>query len=142
MQVAEEIRNHLKTKHRINELGVIITDSNITPLRLGVTGIAVGWSGFEPVYPYIGKEDLFGRKMELTYVNNIDALAAAAVFVMGEGNESVPICRITEVPRISFVSDSTMIETDQTKQDFQVTVDPASDLFAPLLKSVRWVYKK
>src|ERR1043165_8235228 len=41
-QVATEIWQYLRQKHHLRHLGVIITDSHTTPLRKGVTGIALG----------------------------------------------------------------------------------------------------
>jgi F420-0:gamma-glutamyl ligase len=38
---AEEIWNYLRIKFNIKDLGVIITDSNITMMRKGVSGFAL-----------------------------------------------------------------------------------------------------
>ena len=71
--------------------GVLITDSHTTPLRRGVTGIALSYWGFSGVQNKVGTPDLFGRTLKMTHVNLADAFAAAAVLVMGESNESTPV---------------------------------------------------
>ena len=82
----------------IRNLGVIITDSRIMPLRAGVVGVALGYAGFRGVRDYRGKPDLFGRTMEVTRTNVADSLATAATLVMGEGAESQPLAIIEEAP--------------------------------------------
>src|SRR3989338_7366387 len=59
-EITNQIREFLKNKFNIKNLGVIITDSKTSPLRFGVTGLALTHSGFVGVNNYIGKKDLFG----------------------------------------------------------------------------------
>ncbi|MGL9689309.1 MAG: coenzyme F420-0:L-glutamate ligase [Wolbachia sp.] len=66
-----------KDKICIKHLGILITDSNIAPMRLGVTGIALGWCGFEPFYSYVSKPDLYSRPLQVTQINLLDTLAAS-----------------------------------------------------------------
>src|SRR5579883_1125688 len=87
---AVHVWGYCRQKYGLKDFGVLITDSHTTPMRRGVTGIALAWCGFEPLYSYIGKPDLFGQPLRVTQVNVLDALAAASVFVMGEGNEQTP----------------------------------------------------
>lgn len=134
---ATHIWTHLKKKHRLQELGILITDSTTTPLRYGVTGIGIGWCGFQPLYSYIGQPDCFGRPLRMTKVNILDALAASAVFVMGEGAEQTPIAIISDAPRIDFVAHP---PTEQDLRD--IFIAPEDDLYAPLLTSVPWVKSK
>ena len=56
---ANRIRIWLKSRFNLKNVGVIITDSRITPLRWGVTGFCIAYSGFEPLKNYIGKKDIF-----------------------------------------------------------------------------------
>lgn len=86
-----EIRERLIQKFHLTHLGVVSTDSHTTPLRWGVTGIAIGLAGVEPTLDIRGELDLFGREMKVTKVDMIDPLTAMAVKVMGEGNECIPI---------------------------------------------------
>ena len=127
---AKRIWIHLRKKHNLKNLGVIITDSNVTPLRVGVTGIAIGWCGFIPVYSYIGKKDLFQKTMKVTKVNLIDSLATAATLVMGEGDERSPIAVLSDLPLTVTFKDSSPSKYDQQS----VLMDPQKDLFRKVLK--------
>ncbi|WCR58522.1 putative folate metabolism gamma-glutamate ligase [Wolbachia endosymbiont of Ctenocephalides felis wCfeJ] len=129
--------NHLRTKHRIKHLGVLITDSNITPMRLGVTGIALGWCGFKPLYSYIGKPDLYSRPLQATQINLLDALATSAVLVMGEGAEQTPMAIIRNVPRIRFLTRLPTIEEEKS-----VKISMEDDLYSPLLMGAQWLKNK
>ncbi len=87
-QSAAQIWRELKAHFRVEQLGVILTDSHTTPLRRGVTGIALSYWGFRGVKSFVGQPDLFGRQLKFTAVHAADALATSAVFEMGEANES------------------------------------------------------
>ena len=76
------------------KVGVILSDSRITPGRLGTIGIAIASSGFNPVEDERGKEDLFGNKLKVTMKAVADQIASAAELVMGEASESVPIALV------------------------------------------------
>jgi putative folate metabolism gamma-glutamate ligase len=130
---AEIIWQHLRTKHNIKKLGVLVTDSHTTMMRKGVTGIALSWCGFEPLYSYIGKPDLYDQPLKMTQINSVDALATSAVFVMGEGNEQIPMTITTEAPRMVFTNIPPSLEQRQS-----IIISPQEDLYAPLLKSAQW----
>lgn len=125
---AAEIWEYLRTRDAIQNLGIIITDSNVTPLRRGVTGIAAGWCGFIPIYNYIGKQDLFARPLQVTTINLLDSLATAATLVMGEGAEQTPLAIIQNAPKIQYCN-YPLTEEIITK----AYIDPHEDLFGPLL---------
>ena len=72
-------------------LGVVLSDSRITPTRLGTIGIAIAAAGFSPVIDFRGFSDLFGNKLKVTVRAVADELASSAQLVMGEAAESVPI---------------------------------------------------
>ena len=124
---------YLKVKNNIKKLGVVITDSHTTIMRRGVTGIALSWCGFAPIYSYIGAADLFGRELLVSQVNILDSLATPAVFVMGEGAESTPITIIKDVPRIVF---SNSAPTQQELKSIIISLE--EDLYGPLLKAGAW----
>jgi putative folate metabolism gamma-glutamate ligase len=133
-QSANRIRSCLLGRDKIRNLGVIISDSKTSPLRSGTTGVCLAFSGFKPVNSYIGKTDLFGRKLEVSKSNVADGLAAAAVLVMGEGAEQTPIAVITELPFVNFVS------KNPSKSDLSfLKIDMVNDIYAPLLVSVNWL---
>src|SRR3989344_19683 len=130
---ANKIREFLRKKFKIKNLGVIITDSRTTPLRWGVTGIAIAYSGFTPLRNYIDKKDIFGKKLEFTKLSLIDNLASAVLVVTGEGNEQTPIAIIEDAPGIVFKDKN---PSEEELSEIKITMD--EDLYGPFLKSVRW----
>ncbi|MFA6185387.1 MAG: coenzyme F420-0:L-glutamate ligase [Candidatus Shapirobacteria bacterium] len=130
---ANKIRSYLTKKFKIKNLGVIIVDSKTTPLRWGVTGVSVSYSGFNALNNYIGSKDIFGKKFEVEKVNVADALAAAAVLVMGEGNEQTPIAIIEETPFVNFKNKNPSVEE---LKELAITIE--DDLYGQILKSVKW----
>jgi len=130
---AIRIWDHLKLKHQLKSVGVLITDSRTTPLRRGVTGVALSWCGFVPFYNYIGKLDLFAKPLKVTVMNVLDALAGAAVFVMGEGDEQTPLAVIRKAPKINFV------ERPPSEEEVRfLTLSLDEDLYAPLITALDW----
>jgi coenzyme F420-0:L-glutamate ligase len=102
---AQEIWKSLKKEFPKNKIGVIISDSRSQPLRRGVTGVSLAHFGFKATKKLIGKKDLFGRKLEATFVNVTDALSSAAVLCMGESDEAQPLAIIDKAP-VSFSKNS------------------------------------
>ena len=72
-------------------LGVIISDSINRPWRLGSVGIAIGSAGIRVLDDRRGQSDLFGRELKVTMANTADSIASAALLVMGETTERVPV---------------------------------------------------
>lgn len=127
------IREYLVEKHNRKHIGVILTDSKLSPLRWGVTGNAIAHSGFIALNSYIGKEDLFGRVMQMEQSNVIDSLATASVIVMGEGAEQQPLAVITDVPFVQFQSrNPNQEELDALKISIE------DDVYAAMLLKVPW----
>jgi dihydrofolate synthase / folylpolyglutamate synthase len=124
------IWQYLKTKHNV-QLGVIIADSHTTIMRRGVTGIALGWCGLQPLYSYVGKPDLYHQPLKVTQINMVDALAVTAMFVMGEGDECTPMAIIQNAPRVTFIDDPVY--------ENNVSIPLSEDLYAPLLQSAVWI---
>jgi coenzyme F420-0:L-glutamate ligase/coenzyme F420-1:gamma-L-glutamate ligase len=71
-------------------IGVIISDSVGRAFRLGTVGLAIGAAGVPSLWDRRGEADLSGRRLEATEVGFADAVAAAAVLVMGEAAEGRP----------------------------------------------------
>ncbi len=100
--LATQIKNELSLK----SLGIIMADSRSFPLRRGVVGVALAYTGFQGIKSLVGETDLFGQRvLRVTKINLIDGLAAAAVLLMGEGGESRPLAIIDEIPLV-FTQDS------------------------------------
>ena len=95
---AKAIRKVLMRRYGLKKLGIVITDSRTLPLRAGVMGLATGYAGFRGIRSYIGKKDIFGRKFKFSRTDVADSLATSAVFVMGEGNEQIPLAVIEGAP--------------------------------------------
>ncbi|MFQ5712169.1 MAG: coenzyme F420-0:L-glutamate ligase [Candidatus Geothermarchaeales archaeon] len=94
---AEMIRDVIKRKTRAN-IGVILVDSKVQPLRMGCTGFALGMAGIKPVVDMRGGKDLYGKTLYITRVNVADDLAAAAHLLMGEADEGRPLVIIRGAP--------------------------------------------
>ncbi|MHA1293743.1 MAG: coenzyme F420-0:L-glutamate ligase [Promethearchaeota archaeon] len=106
--VVWEYWKSLREEFNIRDLGVIIADSRVQPLRKGTIGIAIATAGFEPIEDCRGKPDLFGRPLEITMRAIADDLTSVAQFLLGESNEQTPIViirgaeiKFTENPQIS-----------------------------------------
>ena len=130
---ANAIREHLVVKFDLQNLGVIITDSKTTPLRWGTTGVALSHSGFNALNNYMGKSDLFGREMRVTKAHVADGLAAGAVAIMGEGQESMPLALITDISNIEFQKRNPTVEE---LSDMHISLE--TDVYAPILKNAPW----
>lgn len=91
---ARRLRAELRARLGLRNLGVLLTDSHTIPLRRGVVGISLAHAGFRGTRDCVGEKDVFGRELKFTHQDIADALAAAAVLVMGEGGERRPLVLI------------------------------------------------
>ena len=132
-ETANQVRKYLGNRFSVKKVGVIITDSKTTPLRRGTTGVAIAHSGFAALNNYIGKRDIFGRKLKVTKANVLDALAVSAVLVMGEGAEQTPMAVIEDIPFVRFQNRN---PSKKELKDFRINME--DDLYGPLLKSIKW----
>lgn len=132
-RVANSVRSYLVKRFRLQNVGVIITDSKTTPLRWGTTGVGISHSGFMALNNYIGEPDIFGRKLKVTKANVLDGLAAAAVLVIGEGKEQTPLAIIENVPFVTFQSRN---PRKSELKNLKISIE--NDIYATLLKSVKW----
>jgi F420-0:gamma-glutamyl ligase len=133
-KTANEIRKYLQQRYNIKDIGVVITDSTCIPLRWGVIGIALAYSGFKAINDYTKSKDLFGRPFDVSQAGVALGLAGAAVVVMGEGTEQTPIAVISDVPFVQFQ------QRNPTKKEleFFYIKNKEDDLFAPFLSAVKW----
>lgn len=136
-KTAREIYSFLRKKYKVENIGVIIVDSHTVPMRRGVLGIALGYYGFRPINDYRGTKDLFGRKLVMSTVDVVDALATAGVLVMGEGKERTPIALITDIPFVQFTPRS----YKPKKKHSSLYIHWNEDLYGPLLKAIKWKSK-
>jgi coenzyme F420-0:L-glutamate ligase/coenzyme F420-1:gamma-L-glutamate ligase len=104
---AQKIQEYLVQRFGTAKIGVIVTDSHSVPCRYGAIVGAISWWGFEPLLNHIGREDLFGRKIEHERSNLVDGIAAGAGVVMGEVNECTPVVIARGVPGVTFTDADT-----------------------------------
>jgi len=123
---AKNIYKAIKKKLSLKDFGVIVTDSRTLPLRQGVVGVALAYSGFKGVKNLIGKKDLFNRPLKMTKINILDALASSAVLLMGEGNEKCPLAIIDNAP-VCFV---------EQEKPSEINIPLEKDLYYPLYKTL------
>jgi len=99
---ALQLHARLAAHYGVSAFGLIITDSHSIPLHNGALGIAIAVAGFLPIKDYRATNDLFGRPFKVERMNIADSLAAAATFMMGEGNEATPAALLTDLPHVTF----------------------------------------
>lgn len=128
-KIAHLIRQKLRKKYKIKNLGILITDSRLFPLRAGIVGAAIGYAGFKGVRDYRGTPDIFGRILKLSRTDVADSLATAAVLSMGEGRERQPLAIITNAP----------IEFTEKINKKELMIDPREDLYQPLFARIKKV---
>ncbi len=131
-RAATRIRNKLKKIYKVKNLGVLITDSRIFPLRAGIVGVALGYAGFKGVRDYRGTSDIFGRILKLSRTDVADSLATAAVLEMGEGKERQPLALIT---------DASIDFTDKINKK-ELLIDIKEDLYQPLFEKIKRIKLK
>ena len=123
-KVAEILRKAVMQRWKLKNFGVEIIDSTCHPLRWGVIGIALGWSGFEGVEDFRNRKDLFGNNLKVTRKAVADQLASAASLITGEAAESTPFVLVRNAP-VKFTTKTVK------PRKFQ----PKDCLFAPIYNS-------
>ena len=73
------------------DCAVIVNDSVGRAWRVGTVGLALGAAGLPSLLDLRGRDDLFGRPLEVTQVGLADELAAAASLLQGEADEGMPV---------------------------------------------------
>jgi coenzyme F420-0:L-glutamate ligase / coenzyme F420-1:gamma-L-glutamate ligase len=71
-------------------LAVVVSDTFGRPWRRGLTDVAIGVSGIDPILDLKGTTDGSGRALEVTEVAVVDEIAAAADLVMGKAT-GIPV---------------------------------------------------
>lgn len=90
---AEAIRRAVETAFSVR-VGVIISDTHGRPFREGAVGVAIGVAGLEPLYSYVGAEDLYGYVLQTSVEAVADELAGAASLMQGQAAEGTPLVLI------------------------------------------------
>ena len=123
---AEILRKKLVGYFQLKNLGVLITDSRLMPLRAGVVGMALGYAGFKGIKNNIGKKDIFGRILKMSKTDIADGLATSAVLCMGEGSEQQPLALIIDAP---------IVFTEKINKK-ELVIKPEKDIYAPLFSKL------
>jgi coenzyme F420-0:L-glutamate ligase/coenzyme F420-1:gamma-L-glutamate ligase len=79
------------------ELAVIVSDSFGRPWREGITNVAIGVSGMDPLADYRGQRDPHGHPLEASVLAVADELAGAAELVMGK-TAGIPVAIVRGFP--------------------------------------------
>ncbi len=87
---ANEIRQGILQQTGV-KVGVIISDSVGRAWRNGTVGLALGSAGLTVLRNLKGREDLYGRPLQITETGFADEVAAAASLVMGQADEGRPV---------------------------------------------------
>jgi F420-0:gamma-glutamyl ligase len=123
---AKLLQVKLSRIYKVKNLGIIISDSAIMPLRNGTIASSLGHFGFNGINNYVGKKDVFGKILKMSRVNMADSLATSATVCMGEGNEQKPLAKISDAPVI--------FSRNINKKDSSIA--PKDDIFYPLIKNL------
>ncbi len=99
------------------EVPVVVSDSFGRAWRFGITDIAIGVAGMDPLADYRGQNDPHGYPMEASVLAVADEIAAAAELVMGK-TDGVPL---------AIVRGYAYEESDGTGQD--LLMPPERDMF-------------
>ena len=75
------------------DIGVVITDTFGRPWRRGLVDVAIGVSGVTAIIDLKGTTDTHGNELNVTEVNVVDEIAAAADLVMGKAT-GIPVAII------------------------------------------------
>ncbi len=124
---AELLRRKIMRHFHLKNLGVLITDSRLMPLRAGVVGMALGYAGFEGIRNYIGAKDIFGRVLKMSKTDVADSLATSAVLCMGEGQEQQPLTIITDAP---------VVFTEKSDKK-ELIINLREDIYAPMFDKLK-----
>jgi coenzyme F420-0:L-glutamate ligase / coenzyme F420-1:gamma-L-glutamate ligase len=80
------------------DIAVVISDTMGRAWRNGLTDVALGAAGIEPIRDHRGETDPYGNELEITQMAVIDELAAAGELVKGK-RDQVPVAVVRGYPR-------------------------------------------
>jgi coenzyme F420-0:L-glutamate ligase / coenzyme F420-1:gamma-L-glutamate ligase len=93
---ARALRAALAERHRVR-VAVVISDTMGRPWRNGLTDVALGAAGIEPLRDHRGETDSYGNELQLTQMAIVDELSAAAELVKGK-HDQVPVAVVRGLP--------------------------------------------
>lgn len=118
---ADDFRYQIQKKYNIASIGVIISDSRITPMRQGTTGVALAWSGIIGVFDLRGTTDIYGNVLQVSTVNIADNICSGAEILMGQADEKTPFVLVSNL--------SSQYFTDEQQFPKNALISRQEDLF-------------
>ena len=94
---AARIRDKLAASLSSDLLAVVVSDSFGRPWRYGITNVAIGVAGMDPLADYRGETDPYGYPLTSSVLAVADELAAAAELVMGK-TSGIPVAAVRDYP--------------------------------------------
>jgi coenzyme F420-0:L-glutamate ligase / coenzyme F420-1:gamma-L-glutamate ligase len=79
------------------DLAVVVSDSFGRTWRHGITNVAIGVAGMQPLADYRGERDPYGYSLTASVLAVADELAAAAELVMGK-TKAIPVAVVRNYP--------------------------------------------
>ena len=101
------------------DCAVIVNDSVGRAWRIGTVGLALGAAGLPSLLDLRGRDDLFGRPLEVTQVGLADELAAAASLLQGEADEGMPVVVVRGLSPAGPGSDGAALIRDEADDLFR-----------------------
>ncbi len=113
---ARTLRDRIRERTAL-ELAVVVSDTFGRPWREGLTNVAIGVAGLQPIRSYLGERDPAGHVLQATLLAEADELAGAAELVMG---------KLSRIP-VAIVRGLTVERAETSSKP--LLRDPARDLF-------------
>jgi coenzyme F420-0:L-glutamate ligase/coenzyme F420-1:gamma-L-glutamate ligase len=95
---ARSLRAALRERHGL-DVAVVVSDTMGRPWRNGLTDVALGTAGVEPIRDHRGEVDPYGNELQLTQMAVADELAAAGELVKGKC-AGVPVAVVRGYPDV------------------------------------------
>jgi coenzyme F420-0:L-glutamate ligase / coenzyme F420-1:gamma-L-glutamate ligase len=89
---ARALRSDLRERYGLDVV-IIISDTMGRPWRTGLTDVALGVAGMDPIRDYRGEHDPYGNELSITQMSPADELCGAAELVKGKYDQ-VPVAVI------------------------------------------------
>ena len=91
---AEKIGNFLENEYKLEDIGIVISDTMGRALRRGVSNVSIGAYKVPGVYNLTGKLDLYDYTLKHTSISPADSIAAITDLIMGQADEGFPVILI------------------------------------------------
>jgi F420-0:gamma-glutamyl ligase len=117
LESALNVVNGIESR-RGSRIAVIVSDSRLTPTRMGTIGVALAAVGVLAVRDLRGRLDLFGNPLKVTRQAIADDLCSGAQLVMGESDEASPVVLVRGLE-----PDLIDRESKYSSSDFSIPID-------------------